>query len=612
MTKHPAVETYVNSTPVAKSGVRAFEIVGFSAVNVADVTSRDLSGTNVVLCPFSNSGRSFWYDSTDTTTAHNGTTCLVDAVGNRFKTKPVVAADLTAAILNSVYSGGTANPDILPVPAASALSVMAFDGAHWVAKTAIFIQTMLDTLIGNTNWRTPFITPANVDVITALPSDAGGRTGGRGNGARAVLFGDGTVGAVGTFVGWSPNGSTSAIYRFQKIAFSDGVARTITKFWCGGGASIGIFLYCIESTTNKVWSVGLNANGQLGVGDTTNRSVWTEITFFTGLGITITDVATDPNGYGAHFIGSNGFLYYTGYNSLGQAGDASTTQKTTPVRSGTLTSVTMVHIGCSGIGAEIPSVGAIAGGTAFVWGYNANHQLGLGNATNQSSPQSSGITNASKIRMGAASLILGTDGKLYSAGYNGDGGPCQGVFSGPTDTNSWTQIASLGTTVIDFESTGSLTVSVAAIITVAGVGRHLRTWGYNIAGQLGNGNNTSQNTIQTPSGSWQGSVNEVAAADINTTSRIVLRVGNRLLNSGYNANGEFGNGLVANSNTFVDTIGIRGNILSWYLFQQNQLGGGMMVTDTTCLSWGHNANGQTGTHEGNLNATVRIPQKVIT
>jgi alpha-tubulin suppressor-like RCC1 family protein len=74
-------------------------------------------------------------------------------------------------------------------------------------------------------------------------------------------------------------------------------------------------------TDKSLWGTGRNANGQLGLGDTTQRNSFTQIT---------TDVEKISVGhYSSAIIKTDGYIYTTGYNGFGQLGMGDVTQRTT-------------------------------------------------------------------------------------------------------------------------------------------------------------------------------------------------------------------------------------------------------------------------------------------
>ena len=107
---------------------------------------------------------------------------------------------------------------------------------------------------------------------------------------------------------------------------------------------------------------------------------------------------------------------------------------------------------------------AIAAGTwpglpfLYSWGANAQGQLGLGNATNYSSPKQVGLlTNWLKIASSYASNIaVKKDGTLWTWGYNGAGGLGLG---NTTNYSSPKQVGALTAwSTVDMGPTSSLSV----------------------------------------------------------------------------------------------------------------------------------------------------------
>ena len=609
MTDHPIKDIYQDSVSPIKGNIRDYEKLFFPAANVSDVQSRDLTGTlYVLLLVADGSAVLFGYDPSDTSTAHDGTTVLKDASVNRFKKTGIVAVDLTAAVINAALGAGGLDFASLPGSAQNKI-MMRLAAGGWVDGGVVDLVGLIDSYLGSTVWRDAVINSGGAGTVAAFPRNSEWRTGGRGYLNSAAIFDDGTVGACGYGAeSMSPDGSGSNIGRFMKIPFADGVDRTVVKLWAGGASCP---LYC-KTDDNLVWAFGRNGNGQLGIGSTTHQTAgWVEIDYFRLNSLEVEEIYTSLCGLHAWFRLTNGHLYATGYNATGVLGDASTTQRTSPVRCGTLTGVTDVFPGEHTNGGSNTIVGAIAGGTLYAWGYNGAHNLGLGDLTQRTSPISTGLIDVTKARFGAASLALKSDGTLWSCGYNGEGGPCQGTFA--AETNSWTQIASLGSAVLDFEANTGRYVMGAAIITVAGVGRYLRTWGYNAQGAHGTGNTTNQNTIQTPTGSWQGSVDEVAFLGGGATgyNGCFIRVGNALHAAGYNVNANLSIGGVANANTFTPVLGLRGAIIDWWVRGYDQYCGLMVLTDEACLSGGYNGHGQTGTHEASLHNLSSLQEIIV-
>ena len=84
----------------------------------------------------------------------------------------------------------------------------------------------------------------------------------------------------------------------------------------------------------------------------------------------------------------------------------------------------------TGGGRYASSYAACANGNFYSWGYNGYGQLGLSNTTNRHVPAMhpmSNITAVAAVSTGNSdypqvhSLLLDNQGKVYAAGYNGDG-----------------------------------------------------------------------------------------------------------------------------------------------------------------------------------------------
>jgi len=134
----------------------------------------------------------------------------------------------------------------------------------------------------------------------------------------------------------------------------------------------------IVTYTYELWSWGGNASGELGLGDTTDRSSPNQIGALTDwLNVSLGrfhSVATK----------TDGTLWSWGKNQHGQLGTNNTTYRSSPVQVGALTSWLLVSAG------GYSSYAVKTDGTLWSWGLNAQGQLGLGNQTNYSSPKQIG------------------------------------------------------------------------------------------------------------------------------------------------------------------------------------------------------------------------------
>jgi alpha-tubulin suppressor-like RCC1 family protein len=164
-----------------------------------------------------------------------------------------------------------------------------------------------------------------------------------------------------------------------------------------------------------VWAWGSNSNGQLGDGTTTNRSTPVPVSGLSG--VTVTAVAA---GWGYSLaLASDGTVWAWGKNNEGQIGDGTTTNRATPVQVGGLSGITVTALAS----AYESSFALTSDGTAWAWGYNSNGQLGDGTTTNRATPvQVSGLSGVTALAAGDRhALALKWDGTLWAWGENNEG-----------------------------------------------------------------------------------------------------------------------------------------------------------------------------------------------
>jgi len=234
-------------------------------------------------------------------------------------------------------------------------------------------------------------------------------------------------------------------------------------------------------TDGTLWLWGFNSNGQLGDNTLTNKS--SPVQTIAG-GTNWRQVACGNSHTAA--IKTDGTLWTWGFNIYGQLGDNTTTSKSSPVQ--TVVGGTNWRQVASG---AIYTAAIKTDGTLWSWGYNLYGQLGDNTSVNKSSPVQTiaGGTNWRQVASGSShTSAIKTDGTLWTWGYNtngqlGDnttaskGSPVQTVVGG----TNWRQVA-CGT-------------DHTAAIKTDGT---LWSWGYNLYGQLGDNTTTSKSSpVQT-------------------------------------------------------------------------------------------------------------------
>ena len=249
----------------------------------------------------------------------------------------------------------------------------------------------------------------------------------------------------------------------------------------GPGVSLGAGVQALSPPPTYLWAWGSNVYGQLGLGDTANRSSPVQV----GLLGTWSRATAGYSSTAA--IKTDGTLWTWGNNGgPGQLGLGDAVSRSSPVQVGALTSWAAVAAG-QNIMAAIKT-----DGTVWSWGNNYLGYLGLGNRTNYSSPVQIGALNTwSKITCTPGSFAaIKTDGTLWTWGKNNTG---QLGLGDAVNRSSPVQVGALTTwsNVSGATYGGSAYTSFIALKTDG----TLWSWGKNDGAQLGLGTPGNYNTV---------------------------------------------------------------------------------------------------------------------
>jgi alpha-tubulin suppressor-like RCC1 family protein len=168
------------------------------------------------------------------------------------------------------------------------------------------------------------------------------------------------------------------------------------------------------NSQGQVFGFGDNDHGQLGLGDIKSRNTPTLIDLPEVVAI---------SAWSSHslFLDSQGQVFGSGANGFGQLGlgDLNNRNLPTPIDQSEIGQVTSIETGGR------HSIILNSQGQIFTFGNNQNGRLGLGYVTDQPFPtlvDNSVIGDIIAISVGRAhSLILNSQGQLFSFGHSGDG-----------------------------------------------------------------------------------------------------------------------------------------------------------------------------------------------
>ncbi|MBI2345354.1 MAG: Ig-like domain-containing protein [Deltaproteobacteria bacterium] len=333
----------------------------------------------------------------------------------------------------------------------------------------------------------------------------------------------------------------------------------------GGGHSVMVL------SDGTVWAWGYNSNGQVGDGTTTDRNAPVPVAGLTGM----ESVASG----GTHTLAirqSDGAVFAWGWNAYGQCGNGTTADQIKPVQVNILTGVGVVA------GGLYHSLALLDDGTVWAWGHNGFGQLGDGTTTQRTTPvQVLGqggigyLTNIVAIAtQGTHSLALRDDGTVWAWGYNGEGQLGDG-----TVTQRLTPVQVTGLVGVAEISAG-LNHSLARLNDGA-----LRAWGANSVGQLGDGSTTKRLVPIAVSGLGP-------AVDIAAGANFSMAVLNdkTVRAWGYNASAQLGDGTFVNRLTPVPVGGLTG-IQGVAAGQSHAFA---RQANGTLVGWGYNFYGQVG------------------
>lgn len=312
----------------------------------------------------------------------------------------------------------------------------------------------------------------------------------------------------------------------------------------------------------EVW--GSNANGQLGLGSTTDQTTPADLTALTN----VTSISAGSTHTLA--VHADGTAWAWGDNSFGDLGNGTTANSTVPVEVSGLTNV--VQVAASG---QTDSLALRSDGTVWAWGDNTMGLLGNETEADSSTPvQVGGLSHIVQIAIGSGQAVaLRSDGTVWTWGdyLVGTGGGA-------------TPVQVPGITNADQVAAG---YAFDAALLSDGT---IEEWGYNDTGQLGNGTTTDSATpvqVVTALGAPLTGVTQISAG---WDHMLALLSDGTVDAWGFNRDGELGSGDFSNLWWPNQVAGING---ASYI-QAGALHSMALLADGTVRAWGGNAAGELG------------------
>jgi alpha-tubulin suppressor-like RCC1 family protein len=325
-------------------------------------------------------------------------------------------------------------------------------------------STPVTTFAGGTNWKQ--VSCGN-SIVAAIKTDG-----------TLWTWGYGRYGQLG-------NGATTGTFSTPITTFAGG---TNWKQVSVGGRNTAAI-----KTDGTLWTWGYGTNGQLGNANTTDRS--TPVTTFAG-GTNWKQVSAGGDYISA--IKTDGTLWTWGFNGNGSLGNAQTTNRSTPVTTFAGGKNWKQVSAVSGTAA--PHTAAIkTDGTLWTWGRNQYGNLGNASTTDRSTPVTTfaGGTNWKQVSVSRANTAaIKTDGTLWTWGFGSTGELGNGVTTGNISTpvttfaggTTWKQVNAGSDHIVAIKTDGTLWI-----------------WGSGDSGRLGNGATTGNRS--TPITTFAGGTN---------------------------------------------------------------------------------------------------------
>lgn len=316
---------------------------------------------------------------------------------------------------------------------------------------------------------------------------------------------DGAAFCWGNYAGGRTGTGASANVTTPTAVTASGVlsGKTVTAISAGGA-------HTCAAASGVAYCWGTNTNGQVGNSSTTAAAAPVAVTasgVLSGRYVTAISAGTSHS-----CAVADGLAFCWGLNGNGQLGNTSTTASTSPVAvtaTGVLSGRAVTAISAGG-----SHTCAVADKAAYCWGLNSNGQLGDASTTQRTSPVASVGTVAASANVTAISA-----GTTHSCAIAGGAAHCWGaggsgqVGNGSTTTSVSTPVAVTASGVLSGRTL--TTISAGTTFTCTTGYTPGSCWGLGTSGQLGNKASATSTTAVDVS--ITGPVCATGAVRLNTT-----------------------------------------------------------------------------------------------
>lgn len=364
---------------------------------------------------------------------------------------------------------------------------------------------------------------------------------------------------------------TRSLPAYYDISTLDGSATA--KVLCAGDANMSVTNISTAGFPNRwrvqLWSLGAHTLNVFGGMKCPGSGTPLLSQTVTGVGTSESSLA----GGNSHSLAlrADGTVQGWGYNNVGQLGDGTTTNRSTPVTVSGLSGVTSLSAGYQ------YSLALKADGTVWSWGLNDSRQLGDDTRTNRNTPVTVlDLSDMVSISAGEVhNLALRADGTVWSWGENLNGQLGDGTRSS----------VSLNRTMVS---------GLSGVASVSAGNRHslalkadgtVWSWGYNAFGQLGDGTNTERTMPVAVSG-----LREIRGIATGGYHSLALKADGTVQSWGNNSFAELGDGTSTGRNTPGPVSLLSGITSIGTIYHHNMA----LKADGTVQSWGDSYGGQLG------------------